>query len=390
MPIHSFRQLVAWLAPGPKQSDTLFVAIGLITSVFTFSYIGISALIGFTIGVILQSICFALLLATIAFFSRSGHYRFCTHLFLANCFFISILGCSFFSGGIHSMVTPWFVLVPLVSVLLHSAFVDNLVWGILAAAAVLVYGAAAMAGLDFPLLYDESMRAFFNALCISGLLICLSWIAFIFGQNRKRALATISQQKETLERALAEIELLAFHDMLTQLPNRRLFLDRLRQARAESRRKECYAALMFIDLDNFKSLNDHHGHDAGDVLLVQVAQRLKSCLRQTDTIARFGGDEFAVLLGCLDRDFESSRQDALAVANKIVGALAQPYQLEVVRGNRTPCQIEHHSTASVGIVIFFGQTENERDLLIAVDEAMYDAKAAGGNGAHLFIPTCPI
>lgn len=390
MPIHPFRNLVARFAPGSHRSDALFVAIGLVTSGFSFSYIVVSALIGFTIGVVLQAICFVLLLATIALFYYRGHYRLCTHLFLANCFFISILGCSFFSGGIHSMVTPWFVLAPLVSVLLHGSTRDTLVWGSLSAAAVLAYGIAAMAGYDFPVRYDESLRTFFNTLCIFGLLICLSWLAFIFGQNRQLAMATISKQKETLERALAEIEQLAFHDMLTQLPNRRLFMDRLRQVRAESRRQECYAALMFIDLDNFKTLNDRHGHDAGDVLLVQVAERLQGCLRLTDTIARFGGDEFAVLLGCLDDDFKSSRQNALTVADKIVRSLAEPYLLEVAGGGRSSCLIEHRSAASVGIVIFYGQTEEERDLLIAADEAMYAAKSAGGNAAHLFTPSCPI
>jgi len=279
------------------------------------------------------------------------------------------------------MVTPWFVLAPVISVLLHSALIDTLIWGGLAAIAVMAFGIAEMSGHAFPLRYNPTLRPFFHTLCTFGLLMCLSWIAYIFGQNRKRALATISRQKESLQQALTEIEQLAFHDVLTQLPNRRLFMDRLQQVRAESRRKGSYAALMFIDLDNFKSLNDRHGHDAGDVLLVQVAHRLQGCLRQTDTIARFGGDEFAVILGSLQVDFDPSCQDAQTVADKIVAALSEPYLLEVMRGK--PCQIEHRSTASVGIVLFYGQTEEERNLLIAADEAMYAAKAAGGNAAFL-------
>jgi diguanylate cyclase (GGDEF)-like protein len=380
----SLRNLVARLEPGAHRNDALFIVIGLITSVFSFSYILVSLLIGFMPGAILQSVCFVLLLGTLFFFSRSGRYRLCTHLFLGICFFVSILGCSLLSGGIHSMVTPWFVLVPLISVLLHTTLLDTLVWGALAAFTVIAYGAMAMSGHALPILYNSSMQAFFHTLCISGLLLCLCWLAFIFGQNRQRTMATISAQKEDLERALAEIEQLAFYDVLTQLPNRRLFMDRLEQARAESRRNGRYAALLFIDMDNFKSLNDRHGHNAGDALLCQVALRLQDSLRQTDTIARFGGDEFAILLGSLDEDPACARHNTQAVADKIVESLACPYLLEISTGEHPASLIEHQSTASIGVVLFLGQTEDVRALLIAADKAMYAVKAAGGNAAMIF------
>ena len=131
----------------------------------------------------------------------------------------------------------------------------------------------------------------------------------------------ITEQKEAEE----YIRNFAFYDTLTQLPNRRLLNDRLGQAKAASKRSGCYGALMFLDLDNFKPLNDTHGHDVGDLLLIEVAHRITSCVREMDTVARFGGDEFVVMLSELNVDKELSVAQAGNVAEKIRTTLAEPY-----------------------------------------------------------------
>lgn len=353
--------------------------IGLITIAFTLLYVAVSYVIGFPVGVVLELTCFILLLAILRTFQVTGRYRLCANLYLANCFFVAILGCSFFSGGIHSMVTPWFVLAPITSVLLRRSNIDTIVWVLLTCTVIVIYGLADMLGFQFPVLYNKSFKAFFNTLSISGLALILSWIALMFGRNRNRAMVTIFEQKASLQRALAEIEQLAYHDVLTQLPNRRLLLDRLSQTRSESKRNGCYAALMFIDLDNFKSLNDTHGHEAGDLLLTQAAQRLIGCMREMDTVARFGGDEFAVILNTLDPDFANSQNRASIVAEKISASLAEPYHLALPTKGDLPMTVEHRCTASIGVVLFLGHAGLQKELLIWADEAMYKAKSAGNN-----------
>ncbi|MES2951891.1 MAG: EAL domain-containing protein [Pseudomonadota bacterium] len=174
-----------------------------------------------------------------------------------------------------------------------------------------------------------------------------------------------------------EIQRLAFYDPLTQLPNRRLLLDRLKHALMTSARSGQRGALMFLDLDHFKQLNDTLGHALGDELLKQVATRLKTCVREGDTVARLGGDEFVVLLEGLSPNTHECAADAEGVAGKILGALAQPYQLRW-----------HHyeSTPSIGIVIFLGDGEGTDELLKKADLAMYQAKSAGRNTARFFDP----
>ncbi len=183
----------------------------------------------------------------------------------------------------------------------------------------------------------------------------------------------ITQRRQQEE----EIQRLAFYDPLTQLPNRRLLLDRLKQALVVSARSGQRGALMFLDLDHFKLLNDTLGHDLGDALLKQVATRLKTCVREGDTVARLGGDEFVVLLEGLSTTSADSAADAECVANKILVALAQPYTLR---------WHHHESTPSIGIVIFKGDQESSDDLLKKADLAMYQAKAAGRNTARFFDP----
>ncbi|MDH4285227.1 MAG: bacteriohemerythrin, partial [Gallionellaceae bacterium] len=180
------------------------------------------------------------------------------------------------------------------------------------------------------------------------------------------------------ERKLAEAQIhnLAFYDALTQLPNRRLLYDRLDHAIAASKRSSCYGALMFMDLDNFKLLNDTHGHKMGDLLLIEVARRIESCIRETDTVARFGGDEFVVLLGDLDEDATESERQALAIAERIRAGLSEPYYLAI--SQEADSLLEHRCSSSIGVVMFH-HSVNREALLKSTDEAMYKAKEMGRN-----------
>ena len=180
-----------------------------------------------------------------------------------------------------------------------------------------------------------------------------------------------------------EIRQLAFYDSLTALPNRRLLDDRLNQAISANRRSGHFGALMFLDLDNFKPLNDLHGHAVGDLLLAQAATRLKVCVREADTVARFGGDEFVVLLAELDTDWLKARQYAETVAEKIKSAMATPYSLPVPSQNQSPPQhIEHRCTTSIGVVVFASAKADAQGLTRWADAAMYQAKNEGRNRIH--------
>ncbi len=181
-----------------------------------------------------------------------------------------------------------------------------------------------------------------------------------------------------------QIHQLAFIDPLTQLPNRRLLEDRLNQALAASKRSTLYGALMFLDLDNFKPLNDTHGHGVGDLLLVEVARRLTAFVRETDTVARLGGDEFVVLLGELDVDKAASTEQAGAVAEKIRVALAAPYHLTVTQAGEPDTTVEHHCSASIGVVLFVNHQSSQVDLMKWADAAMYQAKDAGRNVVRFY------
>lgn len=179
------------------------------------------------------------------------------------------------------------------------------------------------------------------------------------------------------ERKAAETEIrnLAFYDALTGLPNRRLLMDRLSQALVHSARHKRSGALLFLDLDNFKDLNDTQGHDKGDQLLKQVAQRLQRCVREDDTVARLGGDEFVVMLQDLSEEPSAAATQAEVVGEKIVQTLNQPYLLT---------DTTHRSTPSVGVTLFGEKPEKPDDLLKRADLAMYQAKAAGRNTMRFF------
>ena len=205
--------------------------------------------------------------------------------------------------------------------------------------------------------------------------------------------------RDITERKTAEetIRNLAYFDPLTKLPNRQLLRDRLQQAMASSARHGRYGAVLFIDLDNFKTLNDTRGHDIGDLLLQQVAQRLASCVRggggriftiQTngklascvrggDIVARLGGDEFVVMLEGLHENAWTAAPQAETVGKKILCSLNQTYQL---------ADYEYHNTPSIGITLFVGHKDSMDDLLRQADLAMYQAKASGRNTMRFFDP----
>jgi diguanylate cyclase (GGDEF)-like protein len=179
------------------------------------------------------------------------------------------------------------------------------------------------------------------------------------------------------KKAEQDIHQLAFYDSLTELPNRRLLLDRLQQALAASARSGEYGAIMFIDLDNFKTINDTKGHDYGDLLLVETARRLQSCVREGDTVARLGGDEFLVILEGMKGEKAYAAALADEVSDKILAVLGRPYLIK---------EQEFHCTASIGINLFMGHDSSAEELLKYADIAMYQAKIAGRNTLRFFDP----
>lgn len=176
----------------------------------------------------------------------------------------------------------------------------------------------------------------------------------------------------------------AFYDTLTQLPNRRLLGDRLTKAISTSKRSGYYGALMFLDLDNFKPINDAHGHQAGDLLLIEAASRLKGCIREVDTVARLGGDEFVVILSELSLDEAESISETKLVAEKILDVLSKPYLLTVTHTGQKDKVVELECTASIGAVVFVKDHASQIDLMKWADAAMYKAKDEGRNLIRLY------
>lgn len=171
----------------------------------------------------------------------------------------------------------------------------------------------------------------------------------------------------------------AFYDTLTQLPNRRLLDDRLSKAILASKRSGYFGALLFLDLDNFKPINDAHGHVAGDLLLIEVANRLKTCIREIDTVARIGGDEFVIILSELSLDKTESTIQTKIVAEKILDMLSKPYLITVTHTGQKDKVVEHSCTASIGAVVFIKNKIIQIDIMKWADSAMYKAKAEGRN-----------
>lgn len=181
-------------------------------------------------------------------------------------------------------------------------------------------------------------------------------------------------ERKQMEEAVRQ---LAFYDALTKLPNRRLLNDRLSQTMAASARNGFYGALMFLDLDNFKPLNDTHGHNVGDLLLIEVADRLRSCVREMDTVVRFGGDEFVVMISELDTDRAASVEQVALIAEKIRLTLSEPYGLILRHEGGAEEAIQYHCTASIGIALFINHEASQDEILMRADTAMYQAKDAG-------------
>lgn len=208
-------------------------------------------------------------------------------------------------------------------------------------------------------------------LALMGLLL-----GFIFLMLRRIDMS-IHLQHNSLKESQEEIDTLAFFDQLTRLPNRTLLLDRLKQAIANGSRSGNYSALLLIDLDNFKTLNDTLGHDIGDKLLKQAAERLSTCVREGDTVARSGGDEFIVILSGLSNDQTDAATASEMVAEKILASLNEIYFLG---------DVSHRSTASIGITLFRGARTSADELMKQADLAMYQSKEAGRNGISYFDP----
>lgn len=187
----------------------------------------------------------------------------------------------------------------------------------------------------------------------------------------------ISTEITERKAAADEIQHLAFHDLLTQLPNRQLLMDRLRRALASSVRLKQIGALLFLDLDHFKTLNDTLGHDFGDLLLQEVANRLVKCVRESDTVARLGGDEFVIMLEEIGITELEAAKHAETIGDKILFALNEPYQLH---------DIKYRITTSIGITLFGVNEQSQDDVLKHADIAMYQAKKAGRNAMRFFDP----
>ena len=179
------------------------------------------------------------------------------------------------------------------------------------------------------------------------------------------------------KKAEEDIHNLAFYDALSKLPNRRLLLDHFHSAISQSVRSNLYGAVLFLDLDKFKTINDTLGHDSGDLLLIEVALRIRACVREVDTVARLGGDEFVILIGEIGGDVQEASNHVALIAEKIRSSLSKPYQL----GDN-----EYHSSSSIGVCLYRGNAEKVEDLLKHADLAMYQAKDSGRDAVRFFDP----
>ncbi len=198
-----------------------------------------------------------------------------------------------------------------------------------------------------------------------------------------QALHRLRVDSATRRQSEEPVRHMALHDALTKLANRRLLDDVLADTLSVGGRTVVHGALLFLDLDNFKSLNDSLGHDAGDRLLIEVASRLQECVREADTVARIGGDEFVVIIAGLGADLALATDRATDMAEKMRAALANPYRFSVRREDETESR-EHSCSASIGLLPFAVPTSSDpAAMLRQADAAMYRAKEAGGNRVHL-------
>lgn len=192
----------------------------------------------------------------------------------------------------------------------------------------------------------------------------------------------IANLKTTIARNNAvesdEVHRMAFLDPLTGLPNRRLLDDRLSQMVLNNKRRNSYSAAIFVDLDKFKLVNDLYGHETGDDLLIAVSNRLKKCIRESDTVARYGGDEFVVLLDHLDVDLLAATKSAHLIASNILDELTPAYTLHLREGKRILKTMQYECFSSLGVAMFDGLLEDKGAILDRADKAMYLSKSEGG------------
>ncbi len=244
------------------------------------------------------------------------------------------------------------------------------------------------AGREGPAFYAEMWRQLLESGIWSGEvwdrrkdgLVYPKWLTITAVKNEQgQTTEYVAIFNDITERKDAEEEIrnLAFYDALTLLPNRRLLLDRLHLALLLSARNRLYGAVLFIDMDRFKTLNDTLGHDYGDLMLVEVASRLHACVRDADTVARLGGDEFVILIEEVSANADEASQKIALIAEKIRAELAVPYQLR---------EHESHSSPSIGVCLYRGNEDSVEVLLKRADLAMYQAKDSGRNAVRFFDP----
>lgn len=220
-------------------------------------------------------------------------------------------------------------------------------------------------------------------IAVGGVTVDLLLFLIIFSLSvQKKRIKAKNQQLESIDaerkNALQQLEQLAYFDALTKLPNRRMFINNIKQSIAFSQRDNLYRAIIFIDLDKFKPVNDKHGHELGDTVLIEVANRLTQSVREIDTVCRLAGDEFVVLIERLATEKEQAETQAVDISEKIRRSLKQPYRFD---------DLSLDCSASLGLLLFRGNQSTYEKLLRLADEGMYQAKRSGGNRLHVIRPT---
>lgn len=225
--------------------------------------------------------------------------------------------------------------------------------------------------------------------------VAIMWQAIVLAKARQVSATAIGaivlnerlqQEIEENRRTKEAIRHMALHDDLTALGNRRYFDETIARTLSIACRDQGKVGLLAIDLDNFKPINDAHGHGVGDLLLQEAARRIAECVREVDTVARFGGDEFVVLLNELDQAADQSAGRACMVADKIRARLMQPYAIDFRSADGRDSHVEHQCTSSIGVILFKSYRDSEEDLLRNADIAMYQAKDEGRNRIRLYDP----
>jgi diguanylate cyclase (GGDEF)-like protein len=299
--------------------------------------------------------------ACLVLFRVSGAFQVCGNLFVACAYFLMLTSVVISGGFSPSPSTQMMLVVPVYAFMLANLR-SGTAWSISVSVTVVMLYLAERHSVHFPQLVDAGFRPL--ASLIAWLTVLLVIVGSLLAYSRLG-----SYHEQALHSERNQLNYMAHHDPLTELPNRSYFLGRLARSVARARRRDENSALLYIDLDGFKPINDEHGHGIGDIVLRILAARLREVIRENDTVARMGGDEFAVILEDVrDREFAAS------VAQKLLQQLSEPVA------------IGGHSFAisgSVGIVMFPEQGSNVAQLCEQADQAMYRAKAKR-NAAEFF------